>query len=94
MPLIRIRSSGRASARAMVTGQIVDTVTNIKTVKLFAHDDHEDRAALSAMRTFRQYSLDYGVIAAWFRFSLNGLAGVLPVIMVCLLYTSPSPRDS
>ena len=82
MPLIRIRSSGRASARAMVTGQIVDTVTNIKTVKLFAHDDHEDRAALSAMRTFRQYSLDYGVIAAWFRFSLNGLAGVLPVIMV------------
>ena len=82
MPLIRIRSSGRASARAMVTGQIVDTVTNIKTVKLFAHDDHEDRAALSAMRTFRQFSLDYGVIAAWFRFSLNGLAGVLPVIMV------------
>ena len=43
MPLIRKRSGARASARAMVTGQIVDTVTNIKTVKLFAHDDHEDR---------------------------------------------------
>lgn len=82
MPLIRKRSAARASSRAMVTGQIVDTVTNIKTVKLFAHDDHEDRAALSAMSKFRDYSLDYGVIAAWFRFCLNGLAGVLPVIMV------------
>ncbi len=82
MPLIRKRSGARASARAMVTGQIVDTVTNIKTVKLFAHDDHEDRAALSAMSEFRKCSLDYGVIAAWFRFWLNGLAGILPVIMV------------
>ena len=82
MPLIRKRSGARAGARAMVTGQIVDTVTNIKTVKLFAHNDHEDRAALSAMHTFRKSSLDYGTVAAWFRFSLNGLAGVLPVIMV------------
>ena len=82
MPLIRERSGARASARAMVTGQIVDTVTNIKTVKLFAHDDHEDRAALTAMSAFRDYSLDYGLIAAWFRFCLNGLAGILPVIMV------------
>jgi len=82
MPLIRKRSGARASARAMVTGQIVDTVTNIKTVKLFAHDDHEDRAALEAMGGFRDRSLDYGVVAAWFRFCLNGLAGVLPVMMV------------
>ncbi len=82
MPLIRKRSSARAGARAMVTGQIVDTVTNIKTVKLFAHDDHEDRAALLAMGTFRARSLDYGVVAAWFRFCLNGLAGVLPIMMV------------
>tara|TARA_B100000780_G_scaffold275671_1_gene242749 strand:- start:454 stop:2274 length:1821 start_codon:yes stop_codon:yes gene_type:complete len=82
MPLIRKRSALRASARAMVTGQIVDTVTNIKTVKLFAHDDHEDRAALGAMSGFRDRSLDYGAVAAWFRFYLNGLAGVLPVMMV------------
>jgi ATP-binding cassette subfamily B protein len=82
MPLIRKRSGARASARAMVTGQIVDTVTNIKTVKLFAHDDHEDRAALGAMSGFRDRSLDYGEVAAWFRFCLNALAGVLPVMMV------------
>jgi ATP-binding cassette subfamily B protein len=82
MPLIRKRSEVRASARATVTGQIVDTVTNIKTVKLFAHDDHEDRAALEAMSVFRNQSLDYGAVASWFRFCLNGLGGVLPVMMV------------
>ena len=82
MPIIRKRSGSRASARAMVTGQIVDTVTNIKTVKLFAHDDHEDRAALEAMSVFRDRSLDYGTVASWFRFCLNSLGGVLPVMMV------------
>ena len=82
MPLIRRRSGSRASARAMVTGQIVDTVTNIKTVKLFSHIRYEDRAALKAMEGFRESSLDYGILAAWFRFWLNGLAGILPVMMV------------
>ena len=82
MPLIRKRSGVRASARAMVTGQIVDTVTNIKTVKLFAHDEHEDQAALEAMRGFRNSSLDYGTVASWFRFCLNSLGGILPVMMV------------
>ena len=82
MPKIRKRSLKKAGARAMVTGQIVDTVTNIKTVKLFAHDKHEDRAALLAMKGFRDRSIDYGLIAAWFRFCLNTLAGILPVVMV------------
>jgi ATP-binding cassette subfamily B protein len=82
MPVIRKRSGARASARAMVTGQIVDTVTNIKTVKLFAHHDHEDQAALEAMDGFRKRTLDYGLVSAWFRFCLNGLAGFLPVMMV------------
>ena len=53
MPRIRKRSAARAGARAMVTGQVVDTVTNIKTVKLFGHQDHEDRAALDAMSVLR-----------------------------------------
>jgi ATP-binding cassette subfamily B protein len=82
MPKIRKRSLKKAGARALVTGQIVDTVTNIKTVKLFAHDKHEDRAALLAMEGFRERSIDYGLIAAWFRFCLNTLAGILPVVMV------------
>lgn len=82
LPKIRARAKNRAASRAMVTGQIVDTITNIKTVKLFAHDDHEDRAALNAIRHFRGRVLDFGYLSASFRVILNALAGTLPVILV------------
>jgi ATP-binding cassette, subfamily B, bacterial len=40
----------------MVSGQVVDTITNIKTVKLFAHAAFEDKVALRAMEVFREQS--------------------------------------
>jgi ATP-binding cassette, subfamily B, bacterial len=79
---VRGASGARAAARAMVTGQIVDTVTNMKTVKLFAHSKHEDGVALEAMSAFRDKAIEYGVISSWFRLSLMGLSGVLPVLLV------------
>ncbi|WP_299501541.1 ABC transporter ATP-binding protein [uncultured Roseobacter sp.] len=82
LPRVRQRSAGRAAARAMVSGQVVDTITNIKTVKLFAHADHEDRAALGAMQTFRARALEFGYLAAGFRFALMTLAGLLPVLLL------------
>lgn len=82
LPRIRILAAGRAASRAMVSGQIVDTITNIKTVKLFAHADHEDRAALGAMQRFRDHSLSFGYMAAGFRFCLMTLAGILPVLLI------------
>ena len=82
LPRVRKRSAGRAGARAMVSGQVVDTITNIKTVKLFAHADHEDRAALGAMQTFRQRALEFGYLAAGFRLALMTTAGVLPVLLI------------
>lgn len=82
LPRIRKRSAGRAGARAMVSGQVVDTITNIKTVKLFAHADHEDRAALGAMGHFRERALEFGYLAATFRFCLMTLAGLLPVLLI------------
>ncbi|WP_299294767.1 ABC transporter ATP-binding protein [uncultured Tateyamaria sp.] len=82
LPRIRKRSAARAAARAMVSGQVVDTITNIKTVKLFAHDDHEDQAALGAMGSFRETAVDFGVLAAGFRFALMALAGLLPVLLL------------
>ncbi len=80
---VRGASGARAAARAMVTGQIVDTVTNMKTVKLFAHAAHEDRVALEAMAGFREKAIAYGMISSWFRFTLTAIAGVLPVLLVC-----------
>ncbi|SEW42863.1 ATP-binding cassette, subfamily B [Cognatiyoonia koreensis] len=82
MPRIRKASMARASTRAMVTGQIVDTVTNIKTVKLFAHDNHEDQAANAAIDDFRIKGIAWGWVSASFRFWLMALAGVLPLILV------------
>ncbi len=79
---VRGASGARAAARAMVTGQIVDTVTNMKTVKLFAHAKYEDRVAIEAMEAFREKAIEYGIISSWFRLTLMALAGVLPVLLV------------
>lgn len=79
IPLVRVRSAERAGARTVVTGQIVDTLSNITTVKLFGHDDHEDRAALDAMEHFRARAVDFGVMSATFRFVLMTLGGLLPL---------------
>jgi ATP-binding cassette, subfamily B, bacterial len=82
LPKVRVNSAARASARAMVSGQVVDTITNIKTVKLFAHAAFEDRVALNAMQVFRDRSLEFGVISTWFRYTLMTLSGVLPVLLI------------
>ncbi|MBF9045755.1 ATP-binding cassette domain-containing protein [Rhodobacterales bacterium LSUCC0031] len=82
LPRIRALSKTRAAARANVTGQIVDTITNIKTVKLFGHVDHEDQSAIAAMQGYRAAALDFGVFSTVFRFVLMTAAGILPVALV------------
>ncbi len=82
LPRIRKRAKVRANARANLTGQVVDTITNMKTVKLFGHADHEDQAALSAMEVFRVKAVDMGIMNGWFRLALMTLAGVIPVLML------------
>lgn len=82
LPRIRRRARDRAGARAMVSGQVVDTITNIKTVKLFAHVDHEDRVALDALGVFRDKATRFAVLSVTFRVWLMTLAGALPVILV------------
>ncbi len=82
LPRVKGNSAARAGARAMVTGQVVDTITNIKTVKLFAHAAFEDRVALRSMEVFRERSVEFGVISTWFRLALMTVAGVLPVFLI------------
>ncbi len=82
LPRVRGRSKARASARAMVSGQVVDTITNIKTVKLFAHAAFEDRAALGAMETYRSTTRAFGVTTTWYRLSQITFSGVLPILLV------------
>ncbi|WP_407493903.1 ABC transporter ATP-binding protein [Pseudooceanicola sp. MF1-13] len=82
IPKVRARSKARAASRAAVSGQVVDTITNIKTVKLFAHADHEDSVALRAIADFRQRAVDFAKVSVSFRVLLMTLAGVLPVVLV------------
>ncbi|OAN69300.1 multidrug ABC transporter ATP-binding protein [Jannaschia sp. EhC01] len=82
LPRIRVRSKARAATRANVTGQVVDTITNIKTVKLFGHTDHEDAAATDAMDDYRTAALRFGTLSTGFRFALMTTAGLLPVVLV------------
>ncbi len=82
LPRIRARSRDRAGARSTLSGQIVDTISNIRTVKLFSHHQHEDRAALDALENFRVKAVGFGRVASTFRFSLMLLSGTLPVMLV------------
>ncbi|MGA9847902.1 MAG: ABC transporter ATP-binding protein [Roseiarcus sp.] len=49
VPRIRRRSEELAHMRATLTGRIVDSYTNIQTVKLFAHLEREDEHAKQAL---------------------------------------------
>ncbi|MHA3914327.1 ABC transporter ATP-binding protein [Halovulum sp. GXIMD14793] len=80
--LPRIRDRARAAARAMVTGQVVDTITNITMVKLFSHGAHEDDAAKDALSGFRDAGLEFGAVVVWFRLVLFTLAGLLPTALI------------
>ena len=50
VPKIQKLSTESAEARSMLVGRIVDSYTNISTVKLFSHTDREDAFAQAALR--------------------------------------------
>jgi len=52
IPKMRQISMEQAEARSMVTGRVVDSYTNITTVKMFADGDAEDVYAREGMRIF------------------------------------------
>ncbi len=54
VPRIRRRSVTVSEARSMLTGRIVDSYTNIQTVKLFAHTSREDDYARDAVNDHQQ----------------------------------------
>lgn len=52
IPKLRTLSSEQADARSLMTGRIVDSYTNIATVKLFSHAGREERYAREGMDQF------------------------------------------
>jgi ATP-binding cassette subfamily B multidrug efflux pump len=54
VPRLRKISAQQADARSMMTGRVVDSYTNIATVKLFSHAGREEAYARDAMDVFLQ----------------------------------------
>src|SRR5690606_17858818 len=52
VPRLRKISAEQADARSMMTGRVVDSYTNIATVKLFSHAGREEAYARDAMDIF------------------------------------------
>ena len=82
MPRIRIKSKAYADAKATVSGQVIDTISNIKTVKQFAHISHENDAAVFAMDKYLDRSLERQKTMLEFRIVLLTLAGLIPIGLV------------
>jgi ATP-binding cassette subfamily B multidrug efflux pump len=76
VPRIKERSTAASEARSMLVGRIVDSYTNILTVKLFAHAEREDdyaRAALQEQIEKWQASLRLVTVMDLVLYSLNGI---------------------
>ncbi|WP_420392538.1 ABC transporter ATP-binding protein [Acuticoccus sp.] len=82
VPRIRARAKVRAEARARVTGQLVDSLSHIKTVKLFAHARHEEDAARTAIARFRDAGLAFGRTMMAMRTLLAALNAVVTVAVI------------
>jgi ATP-binding cassette subfamily B protein len=70
LPIVRERARLRAEARAGVTGRLVDSITHIKTVKLFAHGAREEATAREALGRYRSAALGFGRPLMTMRFIL------------------------
>jgi ATP-binding cassette subfamily B protein len=82
LPRIRARAKRRAEARAALSGQLVDTLSHMETVKLFAHAEREEEAARGALARYRAAALSFGRMAFGFRAALAVLSGLLPFMLI------------
>jgi ATP-binding cassette subfamily B multidrug efflux pump len=91
IPLIRHRSSEASEARSTLLGRIVDSYTNILTVKLFAHAENEDdyaRAALEEQTGKHRSYVRLTTVMASILSTLNGLVIAATTAMALWLWTS------
>ncbi len=80
LPRLKKVSRLQADARSEMTGRVVDSYTNIMTVKLFAHAGHEAQYARNSMKRF------LGTVYPQFRW-VTGLNASLDIINAFLLFS-------
>ncbi|PIE16424.1 MAG: multidrug ABC transporter ATP-binding protein [Rhodobacterales bacterium] len=79
---VAVASERFSDARSMVTGRIVDSYSNIESVKLFAHGGREETYALSAVKRFRLRLLRFVRLMTTMSFGLTLLNGFLIVTVL------------
>ncbi len=84
VPRVKQRAVRTSEARSMLTGRIVDSYTNILTVKLFAHTEREDVYASSAMREQLDRLQEQLRLTTLMETSLFAINGVLMVAISAL----------
>jgi ATP-binding cassette subfamily B multidrug efflux pump len=62
VPSIKTKSAAHAEANSVLSGRVVDSYTNVQSVKLFAHSEREDEFALEG---FRRQIAAYRDFASW-----------------------------
>jgi ATP-binding cassette subfamily B multidrug efflux pump len=90
VPRIKERSTAAAETRSMLVGRIVDSYTNILTVKLFAHAEREDayaRDALEEQMQKWQASLRLQTAMELVLYSLNGVLIVSATALAIWLWS-------
>ncbi|MEE4202660.1 MAG: ABC transporter transmembrane domain-containing protein, partial [Halieaceae bacterium] len=73
LPRLHEVSQQQADARSTMTGRIVDSYTNIMTVKLFSHTRQEERYARDSMRSFLRTVYDMMRLATGLEVSIDVL---------------------
>ncbi|MDR5864829.1 ABC transporter ATP-binding protein [Halomonas campisalis] len=77
VPRLRAVSMAQADARAVMTGRIVDSYSNIQTIKLFADTRREQAYARDAMEGFMTTVYRQMRLATWLTVSLTVLNSLL-----------------
>lgn len=76
LPRMRVRATERAEASAMLNGRVVDSYTNIQTIKLFGQAEQNDEYVRSGFSRFLKTSLRLGRIVIGARSAMTMLSGI------------------
>ena len=82
LPRLRARARERADAQSALSGQLVDTISHMETVKLFAHAGREEAHAQEALGRLREAKIAFGRLAWTYRTVIAVLAGALPLALL------------
>jgi ATP-binding cassette, subfamily B, multidrug efflux pump len=91
VPRLGILSQRQADMRSLVTGRVVDTYTNMPTVKLFAHTSREDDHAKEGMTWMLDSvyaSMRVSTTMNWALSALNGAALTATAAIALWLWTN------